>query len=263
MNPTVIDTAQQRGLVRFLGRARLATYLEAAEGDVGRATDPLLWSTALSGALHAQLAHVEIAVRNAIDAQLAQWNADHGYAREWTRPGAAAPLLYEVLRRQLAEARARASKEAAERHPGHPRHRAGVTHDDVVAQLMFGAWVRLVRPISAGGPSDRQRRLWTEVVGRAFRGADPADAGREVVGNQLETLRRLRNRVAHHDNLLGVDVRHRLDGMLALLSTIDPGLPAFAARRSPLRRLVREDPRRSWPAAPPAMPSPAATADGG
>ncbi|MFJ1511848.1 hypothetical protein [Cellulosimicrobium funkei] len=81
---------------------------------------------------------------------------------------------------------------------------------------------------------------------RAFPHADPSQAGRKAIGNQLETLRRLRNRVAHHDNLLDVEVRHRLNGILSLLSKIDPTFPSLAAARSPLRRIIREDPRRTW-----------------
>lgn len=72
------------------------------------------------------------------------------------------------------------------------------------------------------------------------------DAGRIAIGKQLETLRRLRNRVAHHDNLLEVDVRHRMNGMLSVLATIDDEYPSLAASKSTLRRLAREDPRRAW-----------------
>jgi hypothetical protein len=121
-----------------------------------------------------------------------------------------------------------------------------VTHDDVVAQLMFGAWVKLIRPISKTESSAPQKQLWTEVLRRAFPDSDQSDAGRRAIGTQLETMRQLRNRVAHHDNLLEVDIRHRQNGALSLLSKVDPALPALAVARSPLRRLVREDPRRSW-----------------
>jgi hypothetical protein len=233
-------------LETFLGPARLATYLNAADGDLGRATDLYLWVTELSGALHAQLSFVELAVRNAIDPRLAAWNAAQGFPSDWTSDGGAAPLLYELLGSQLQTARKWAGKEAAERHPMHPRHGSGVTHDDVVAQLMFGAWVKVVRPISAAESPKRQTQLWAAVLHEAFPRALASDSGRVTIGNQLETLRRLRNRVAHHDNLLEVEVRHRLNGILSLLSKIDSTFPSLAAARSPLRRIIREDPRRTW-----------------
>jgi hypothetical protein len=42
-------------------------------------------------------------------------------------------------------------------------------------------------------------------------------------------LRRLRNRVAHHDSLLAVDVHSRFNGMLRLLSHIDSRFPSQRA----------------------------------
>lgn len=54
------------------------------------------------------------------------------------------------------------------------------------------------------------------------------------------------DRVAHHDNLLQVDVRHRFNGMLSLLAKLDPTFPALAAARSSLRQLTKDDPRRDW-----------------
>jgi hypothetical protein len=233
-------------LETFLGPARLSTYLSAAGGDADRATDLYLWATEVSGALHAQLSFVELAVRNSIDRRLVEWNDAQGHGPEWTGDGRAAPLLYQLLRKPLRDARTWADKEAALRHPRHPRHGVGVTHDDVVAQLMFGAWVKLIRPISKTESSAPQKQLWTEVLRRAFPDSDQSDAGRRAIGTQLETMRQLRNRVAHHDNLLEVDIRHRQNGALSLLSKVDPALPALAVARSPLRRLVREDPRRSW-----------------
>lgn len=238
--------AKQSELETFLGPARLTTYLSAAGGDAERAADLYLWVTELSGALHAQLSFVELAVRNAIDRRLLEWNDDQGHGAEWTADGCAAPLLYQLLRKPLRDARTWAVKEAALRHPRHPRHGIGVTHDDVVAQLMFGAWVKLVRPISKSESSAPQQKLWVDALCGAFPHADQSDAGRQAIGAQLETMRQLRNRVAHHDNLLEVDIRHRQNGVLSLLSKVDPVLPALAAARSPLRRLTREDPRRSW-----------------
>lgn len=236
----------QTALELLLGRARLAPYLSAASGDLTRATDLYLWATQLSGALHGQISFVEIAVRNAMDVQLASWNDAAGLGRDWSADNHTAEPLYSLLRKALKEARGRASREAAERDSGHPRSGASVTHDDVIAQLMFGSWVVVVRPMSRTESSHRQEQLWREALAQAFPHAAAGDAGRVDIGNQLETLRRLRNRVAHHDNLLRVNVQHRFSSMLSLLSKLDPSYPTLATGRSTIRRLLREDPRRSW-----------------
>ncbi|GAB3306055.1 Abi family protein [Pseudoclavibacter terrae] len=230
----------------LLGAARLATYMNAATGDAQRALDLYLWATELSGALHAQLSFVEVAVRNAIDPQLASWNVTQNKGSDWTAPGQAAQLLYDVVGKPLSQARDFASKEANSRGPHHTRAAHGVTHDDVLAQLMFGTWVKIITPISRTESSTKQIQLWSAAVHRAFPNTGADDASRVAVGQQLETLRRLRNRVAHHDNLLHIQPARRFNDMLSLLAKIDRSYPAIAAARSSLRRLQKEDPRKSW-----------------
>jgi hypothetical protein len=236
----------QPALLRAAGDARLAAYSTHADDDVGRASDLYLWASHVGGALHAHVAFVEIAVRNAIDRELRSWNESKNLTKNWTAPTAAPAPVYDLLKRQLSEARARAAQAAADRHPSHPRYRAEVTHDDVVSHLMFGSWVRLIRPASAAEDPTRQRMLWAACLMHAFPHADPSDDGRDEIGRQLDQIRRLRNRVAHHDNILGVDLRHRLNGMLALLARIDPRFTELAMSRSNLRSLVQADPRRQW-----------------
>ncbi|WP_166645315.1 MULTISPECIES: Abi family protein [Microbacteriaceae] len=236
----------QPALQRLLGTARLATYLTAAKGDLNRAADLYLWVTQVSGALHGQISFVEIAVRNAIDAQLAIWNTARGFGADWTAAQGTADPLYTLLRKQLEDARGRADVEARERGSNHRRHGVAATHDDVVAQLMFGSWVKVIRPVSRTESPARQQRLWAAGVSLAFPHASSDDMSRIAIGDQLDTLRRLRNRVAHHDNLLEVALKHRLNGMLSLLAKLDPAYPQLAAARSTLRQLIKDDPRRAW-----------------
>lgn len=202
---TSAQLSQPDTLERLVSPARLATYIDAADGDRCRAVDLYLWAAQLAGALHGQIAFVEIAVRNAINIELSAWSVKSGGVPEWSSAGVTVDPLYSLLRRQLVDARNRAAQEMAERPSSHPRCGTPPSHDDVVAQLMFGSWVKLV-----------------------------------------EMLRRLRNRVAHHDNLLQVDVRHRFNGMLSLLAKLDPTFPALAAARSSLRQLTKDDPLRDW-----------------
>jgi len=236
----------QHPLQLLLSTARMAPYLAESQGDLARAADLYLWATELAGALHAQISFVELAVRNALDPQLSAWNVSQGGDAEWTNVGAAEGVLYTILKNDIKDARRRGERETAIRAQNHPRHGAAVTHDDMVAQLMFGSWVKVLRPMSNTESSAKQQKLWGDQLHLAFPGADPSDAGRVVVGNQLDTLRYLRNRVAHHDNLLTVNLSNRLRAMLSALSKIDGSYPALAMARSTVRRLVREDPRKGW-----------------
>lgn len=238
---------RQRPIGVLAGPVRLAPYLKVAGGDDAKATELYLWAGDLAGALHSAIAFVEVAVRNSLDAQLAKWNAEQvgESGRHWAFHGCSAPVLYELMgAKRLKFSQESAEKEARRRPYGHPRRDAPVTHDDVVAQLMFGAWVALIVPVS--GSPQRQQCLWAEGLNAAFPGVDSSDAGRVKLGGQLARIRTLRNRVAHHDNLLDVKVEHRLNDMLAVLRAVDPRLPALAMARSRVRAVAKDDPRRGW-----------------
>lgn len=71
---TLLVTLSQRPIEVLASFARLAPYLEDARGDALRATQLYLWAADLAGVLYSGIAFVEVAVRNAIDFQLCQWN---------------------------------------------------------------------------------------------------------------------------------------------------------------------------------------------
>lgn len=239
----------------LLGEARHRAYVDAAGGSAQRAAELYEWSTKLAGAWHSHIGYIEVAVRNAIDRELAIWNAsqtdDQGnpYGPDWTVDGGAAPLLFRTIEKPLNEARENARKEAQRRPRWHARRGAQPNHDDVVAQLSFGSWSRLVT--APQGPEKArvnasQILLWEQALSRAFPGAVAGEPGRVWVGNQLEGIRRLRNRIAHHDNLLDVDTTARLNGSLALLVRIHTDFPALVMGPNTLRQLAAADPRLQW-----------------
>lgn len=239
----------------LLGAARHQAYVDAAGGNPQRAAELYEWSTKLAGAWHSHIGYIEVAVRNAIDRELAAWNAsrtdDQGnpYGEDWTSVGGADPLLYLTIGNPLNEARENARKESWRRPRGHARRGEHPNHDDVVAQLSFGSWSRLVT--APQGPrrtnvNANQILLWEQALHRAFPGVAPGEPGRIWVGGQLEGIRRLRNRIAHHDNLLGVDTTARLHGSLALLAGIHVDFPDLVMSPNTLRPLAAADPRRQW-----------------
>ena len=235
-------------ILNLAGSARLAPYLQEADGDDERACELYLWVTDLAGALFSTIAFVEVGLRNSMDRKLRVWNDKQGidYGEEWALRKGAAPLLYDlVTHKSLASAQNFASEQSRLRPKTHPRRLAAVTHDDVVSHFMFGTWVYLIKPRVWDQPQQCQQ-LWHECLSDAFPHADPSDSGRERLGDQLDRVRKLRNRVAHHENLLSVDIRRRLRDMLGILALIDPKLPDLAMQSNRVRSLVRADPRRSW-----------------
>ena len=235
-------------ILGLAGSARFAPYLREAHGDIDRARELYLWAADLAGALFSTIAFVEVGLRNAMDRKLRAWNDQQGidYGEDWVLRKGAAPLLYDlVTHKSLASVQNFAGEQSRLRPKTHPRRLVAITHDDVGSHFMFGTWVYLIKPRVWNQPQQCQQ-LWQECLSHAFPYADPSDSGREGLGDQLDRVRKLRNRVAHHENLLSVDIRRRLRDMLGILALIDPKLPDLAMQSNRVRTLVQADPRRSW-----------------
>lgn len=235
-------------ILDLAGSARFAPYLRETHGDVEHARELYLWAADLAGALFSTIAFVEVGLRNSMDRKLRAWNDQQGvdYGEDWALRKGAAPLLYDlVTHKSLASAQNFASEQSRLRPKTHPRRLATVTHDDVASHFVFGTWVYLIKP-RVWNQAQQCQQLWQECLSHAFPYADPSDAGRQRLADQLDRVRKLRNRVAHHENLLYVDVRKRLRDMLGILALVDPQLPDLAMQSNRVRSLVRADPRRSW-----------------
>lgn len=235
----------QPELEKFLGSARFAPYLTEAHGNIDRAQELYRWNNELSGAVHAQLSHVEILTRNAIDAALANWCGSLNPGHDWTAHQQTPTLLYDLGGDAIRRARRDAKREAAKRPHTHPRHGAVANHDDIVAQLTFGFWPRI---LGATDPSltPKAKTLWTDALCQAFPNAYTSDKGREYVGKRLERLRQLRNRVSHHENLLRVNLNDRMKDVATALNAIDPNCASWAFQGSRVRSVARADPRNFW-----------------
>ena len=160
-------------ILNLAGSARLAPYLQEADGDDERACELYLWVTDLAGALFSTIAFVEVGLRNSMDRKLRVWNDKQGidYGEEWALRKGAAPLLYDlVTHKSLASAQNFASEQSRLRPKTHPRRLAAVTHDDVVSHFMFGTWVYFIKPRVWNQPQQCQQ-LWQECLSDAFPGS--------------------------------------------------------------------------------------------
>lgn len=180
-------------LDRAVAPERFGTYLRGAGGDEGAARALYVWDRDLAAAVLADVAIVEVALRNALNRELTG-----RYGPEWYRQDIG---LDDRSRRQLAQAWRRLP--AGRRTPGH-----------VVAQLMFGFWTDLLDAGGTVGAAPQQWRadhegLWRTVLRHAFPGGRPEarDTGdrftRSWVHTQVRTVHTLRNRAAHHEPLFG------------------------------------------------------------
>ncbi|MDG4822473.1 hypothetical protein O7635_11490 [Asanoa sp. WMMD1127] len=160
---------------KALSPARVEPYLRGMGGDRPAAIRLYEWNTAISGAFYESLAHLEVGLRNGINDQLRAM----AHRDDWWD----SPAL--TLTASALDMLVKAKGEVARRANSKPGH--------VVAALPFGFWVGL---LSAGRGCNYETTLWRPAIHRAF----PHYRGpRAPLHQRLETLRLLRNRIAHHE----------------------------------------------------------------
>lgn len=167
-------------LDRTVSRARLSRYLVATAGDLDSALELYEKNLALSEELFGLLHGLEIAVRNSIHHVL----STDIRLQDWYQDGQ--PLPFSNVRRlsftgpmnsMIRDARANAG--------------AAAPVGKVIAELTFGFWPNML--------SSRFDELWRASLHKAF---PHAHVPRRFVHWRLETIRRLRNRIAHHEPIL-------------------------------------------------------------
>lgn len=217
-----------------------------------------LWQVGMSAAWYEVLAYTEMIVRQALDSQLRKWNAAQGHGPDWlSTPDRTIEAV--VGQRTLGQVQADAERAKRMRddsgvdpHFGaNPRRGAPVSHDDLVAQLTFGNLVNLLpkdpppvrsRNRLSTGYTAREH-LWRNAIQYSFpniasatrsklwakyppKRPVPADVeAAYAMGAALERLRRIRNRVGHHEQTFRVHHadRHKDACMIVFAVNSDAG----------------------------------------
>ncbi|MFE5309527.1 hypothetical protein [Isoptericola sp. NPDC056605] len=223
-----MDHQHVEALVRAVGPDRFASYLAAAADDRELACRLYVWDRDLSAALLADIAIVEIALRNAINHQLVAAHGPEWYTQDIGLDARSRNSLTTAWRRLTKSGR---------RVPG-----------KVIAQLMFGFWADL---LDAGGeigdaPQSSKadyEQMWRAGLHRAFPGGRTEAA---MLGEQFtrswthsiaSTVHAVRNRCAHHEPLIRgiplpgqdrrITVQDGYDACVLLLRTIDRNLASW------------------------------------
>jgi hypothetical protein len=183
----------------WLSPPRFGVYLAAAASDRQLALDLYEWNAVVSAAFHHDLAHLEVALRNAYDAAIVA-NTPAGLPHWTTDPYRLFPVRWRAARDGTRIDANRSPREQIERAvraagPGAPPGK-------VIAELTFGFWRYL--SITA-----HHHPLWIPYLHNAF----AAGTSRPAVDWPVGRLHQLRNRIAHHEPLLR---RNRATGMLSL-----------------------------------------------
>jgi len=233
---------------KHLHPVRLATYSAYCGNDPFRALELYKWNLQLSAAFQQVLAITEVALRNAINEQLRLWNATQPHH---THPGVThspdwlvdpARPLNSMTRDSRRSARKHAEEADDDRDPLHPRKGVPVNHDDMLAQITFGVWTKLLPTSDTADTNYRGRQiLWQEALQHAFphRGDDPDGY---IVASRAGRLHGLRNRVSHMEPLLNVNITARHNDALRLLGAISPEVRDWCSGLSSVIEVRRKCP---------------------
>lgn len=204
----------------------MAPHIVAAEGNQKKALALYRWSAELGASVQETLGVTEVLVRNAMDERLQKWNRKETGNPSWLLEDPAAPLR-SLTRDKRKDALRRTKLTAEQRPKQHPRYGAKVTHDNVLSQLMFGVWKEILPNHAPAAAPEKQENLnrmcmWDEVLKAAFPYAKDPD-GKKTYW-RVAHIHLLRNRVAHVDSLLQVDVLDVINDAFLLVGSIDPVL---------------------------------------
>lgn len=219
-------------------------YLDEVNQNEKKALALYQWHGELTAAVHEVLGVTEVTLRNAMDRALQDWNtARLERYSSWLLEEPATPLR-GLTKGKRKDAYGRAVKQSGERASVHPRHGASVTHDDVLAQLMFGVWKDLLpnhKP-EAGDTAENENRerLWEDALQSAFPNVHDPDGSQTFW--LVAHLHQLRNRVSHMEPLLNIDVRRSVNEAFGLVRSIDADVANWASGGNRVPAVLKKRP---------------------
>lgn len=188
--------AETTAVISALSAPRMSTYLTATGGDAELAIGLYGWNARIAAALMVPAHIAEVTTRNAVDEAL---SSVYGPRWPWdsTFEGSLAPKRPRGYspREDLRATRSNLP-----------------TTGQVVADLHFIFWERMFT-------ASHDVRVWRPHISDLFPGAGntPVADLRNSIRRDLETIRRLRNRIAHHEPIFTRDLAGDLRTMLRLI----------------------------------------------
>lgn len=212
-----------RELPHVISEPRFATYLRATGNDRAKALALYEWNLDLSAAFIVPLQVCEVAVRNGVAEAIeafhgALWPWSNGFLRSLPRPKSA--KRYDP---------AQNLQNVAAREP---------TTGKVIAELNFAFWEQL---FTAG----QDERIWLDHFRSSFPGAPAAMAiqrAREAARNDLYAIRKLRNRIAHHEPIFARDVADDYSRIHEMIGWRSPVAAGWMDRKQGVTALIARRP---------------------
>ncbi len=197
---------EKRDLPDIISIPRFATYLNATNNDVSTALSLYQWNLEVSAAFIVPLQVCEVATRNGVVVALekqygADWHTSQGFTQSLPRP--------RYGYNPHSDFRNTSSK---------LQRNQALTAGKIVAELKFAFWETMLT-------RRHDQRLWTPYFMDSFPHADLAVSVYEArlkAHDYLEKVRKLRNRIAHHEPIFLRDIQGEYDRILDIIRWRSP-----------------------------------------
>ena len=207
------DGTTMRALCEVISNERFATYLKLANGDRRLALQFYAYNAALGSAFHGPLQALEVTLRNTVHTAITDVSGAHWFED---------PRLEQPQRDAVSDAKDKLDWEKGPQDPGR-----------VVAALSFGFWVALFA-------KRYEEDLWRPVLHRCF---NPRQDRRHL-HDRLNRIRRLRNRIVHHEPTLHKDLRADHDLILWTLDLLSPETKTWVEHHSRVPEVLAQPAHR-------------------
>lgn len=212
-----------REFANVISAPRFATYLQAKGNDKAGALALYHWNLDVSSAFIVPLQICEVAIRNGIVEVLEKvhgpnWPWSNGFIRSLPEPKVVHHYNPKIDLRNVANKQPTAGK--------------------VVAELKFAFWGKI---FTAGQDS----RLWINHFNDAFPGFSretPIPVARATAFEALESVRKLRNRIAHHEPIFSRDITAEYVRLHTMISWRSPIVAAWVDKAQRVTELIPNKP---------------------
>ncbi|MFF2805602.1 hypothetical protein ACFVT2_00185 [Streptomyces sp. NPDC058000] len=215
----MVTDDEVKRIVDAISAERFQPFLDECGGDPLVALRLYFWDGEASRAFLGTLRDFEVAMRNSFHAKLA---GRYGRADWWDSP--------RVQLTSKGIEQVRSAKQALQRELG-----PGFDPGDMVAKLTLGFWVGLI-----GRGVNYEMQFWNPALRHAFRGYH---GRRGALQQQLDHVRRFRNRIGHHERICHRHLDKDFDTLLGLMEHVSPEKAALHRKFSQIPEVLARKPR--------------------
>jgi hypothetical protein len=211
-----IDDLQQ--IITCFSRYRLSKYLTATNNNELKALKLYVINTKISAAFFSDIHYIEITLRNKFDKELT-----NAFGPEWFKKEQCLTLLNPLCQNLLLKAQNIAARKRTETSDKE------LLRGQVIAELTFGFWYYLTASMF-------EHSLWVPYLHKSF--LPKKSPKRAVFNHQINKIRKLRNRIAHHEPIFHMNLLELQQQILEVSKLLCPKVTIVMNKTSTTKREI-------------------------